>query len=48
VLQREGFDADAKEGEESQFDVLSDGQLIFSKQQQGRFPEYDEIVSALR
>jgi predicted Rdx family selenoprotein len=34
-------------GEKSQFDVLADGKLIFSKQREGRFPEEDEIVSAL-
>jgi hypothetical protein len=28
--------------------VLFDGQLVFSKQQAGRFPEQDEIVAALR
>jgi len=27
--------------------VLADGKLVFSKQQQGRFPEVDEILSAL-
>jgi hypothetical protein len=28
--------------------VLRDGELVFSKQQTGRFPEQDEILSALR
>jgi len=28
--------------------VLSDGELIFSKKQVGRFPEHDEILAALR
>jgi hypothetical protein len=27
--------------------VIADGQLIFSKEQQGRFPEHEEILSAL-
>jgi hypothetical protein len=31
----------------SQFDVISDGELVFSKQQRGRFPEHAEIVAAL-
>jgi hypothetical protein len=35
------------EGAKSQFDVLADGKLVFSKQQAGRFPEVDEIISAL-
>jgi hypothetical protein len=27
--------------------VIADGQLVFSKQQQGRFPEPSEILEAL-
>ncbi|MCP9485607.1 MAG: Rdx family protein [Gaiellaceae bacterium MAG52_C11] len=27
--------------------MLSDGKLVFSKQQAGRFPEHDEILAAL-
>jgi hypothetical protein len=34
-------------GEKSQFDVLADGTLVFSKQREGRFPEHDEIIQAL-
>jgi len=40
-------DADAVSGRKSQFDVVADGELIFSKQQEGRFPEQDEIIRAL-
>jgi selT/selW/selH-like putative selenoprotein len=35
-------------GAKGQFDVLRDGELVFSKQQAGRFPEHDEIFAALR
>jgi hypothetical protein len=28
--------------------VLADGELVFSKQEQGRFPEPTEILAALR
>jgi len=35
------------EGAKSQFDVLADGRLVFSKQKEGRFPEVDEIITAL-
>jgi hypothetical protein len=28
--------------------VVADGRLVFSKQAEGRFPEHDEILSALR
>ena len=31
----------------SQFDVLVDGALVFSKQAEGRFPEHDEIIGKL-
>jgi predicted Rdx family selenoprotein len=34
-------------GAKSQFDVIADGKLIFSKQREGRFPEHEEITSAL-
>jgi predicted Rdx family selenoprotein len=40
-------DAEAVSGEKSQFDVLADGKLIFSKQKEGRFPSHDEITRAL-
>jgi hypothetical protein len=28
--------------------VIADGRLVFSKQQQGRFPEHDEILAELK
>jgi hypothetical protein len=28
--------------------VWSDGELLFSKQEQGRFPEHSEILTRLR
>jgi predicted Rdx family selenoprotein len=40
-------EAEAVSGDKSQFDVLADGRLIFSKQKEGRFPEHDEIIRAL-
>jgi selT/selW/selH-like putative selenoprotein len=36
------------EGDRGQFDVELDGRLLFSKWKEHRFPEDDEIVSALR
>ena len=44
---RDGVEATATPGRKSQFDVLVDGQLVFSKQREGRFPEHDEIIRAL-
>ena len=35
-------------GSKGQFDVLRDGDVVFSKHEAGRFPEHDEIVAALR
>ena len=28
--------------------MLNGGELVFSKQREGRFPEHDEILTALR
>jgi len=46
-LESSGHEARAVEGERSQFDVVADGTVIFSKQQEHRFPEPDEILVAL-
>jgi selT/selW/selH-like putative selenoprotein len=40
-------EADAKPGSTGQFDVLIDGRLVFSKEQEGRFPEEDEVLALL-
>jgi hypothetical protein len=47
VLTGEGYDAEAVEGAKSQFDVVADGTLVFSKQHEGRFPEEDELIASL-
>jgi Rdx family len=39
--------AEMQEGAKSQFDVLVDDRLVFSKQEAGRWPELAEILSAL-
>jgi len=44
-LNGHGHDAHAIEGAKSQFDVVRDDELLFSKQLEGRFPEPDEILS---
>jgi Rdx family len=46
-LKEQGYDAAAIEGEKSQFDVVADGRVVFSKQQAGRFPEDGEVLAAL-
>jgi len=40
-------EAVAEEGGKGQYDVLADGKLVFSKEQQGRFPEHAEIRALL-
>jgi predicted Rdx family selenoprotein len=47
VLKERGHEAAIAPGAKSQFDVVADGTLVFSKQQQGRFPEADEILEAV-
>jgi predicted Rdx family selenoprotein len=47
VLKGSGIPASIVEGQKSQFDVLSDGELVFSKQREGRFPEEDEVLGLL-
>jgi len=47
-LQRNGFDAEAREGGKSQFDVVADGAVVFSKQKTHRFPHDGEVLGLLR
>jgi selT/selW/selH-like putative selenoprotein len=35
-------------GDNGVFDVVADGELVFSKHAQGRFPEEAEVLAALR
>ena len=47
MLSESGLSASVVEGGQSQFDVLADGELIFSKRREGRFPEEGEILALL-
>jgi hypothetical protein len=47
-LQAAGYDAIDTPGEKSQFDVLVDGELVFSKQQVGRHAQPGEVLAAVR
>jgi hypothetical protein len=47
VLNDRGIPAAVVEGAKSQYDVLAGGDLVFSKQREGRFPEEDEILALL-
>lgn len=42
-----GHVAEMEEGEKSQFDVLADERLVYSKQRAGRFPELADLIAAL-
>lgn len=46
-LRGNGLEVDVTPGEKSQFDVLADGELVFSKQGLGRFPEDGEVAALL-
>jgi selT/selW/selH-like putative selenoprotein len=46
-LNANGIEAEDIPGGKGQFDVLRDGELIFSKHETGRFPEHGEIFAAL-
>jgi selT/selW/selH-like putative selenoprotein len=47
-LNGNGIPAQDIPGAKGQFDVLRDGELVFSKQEAGRFPEHAEVLSALQ
>ena len=42
-----GIVASIREGAKSQYDVVVDGETIFSKQELGRFPEDGEVLELL-
>jgi hypothetical protein len=47
-LKAAGYDAVDIPGEKSQFDVIADGQLVFSKERVGRHAEPGEVLAAIR
>jgi hypothetical protein len=47
VLVDAGHEATPIPGAGGQFDVLADGELVFSKHEADRFPEEGEIIRAL-
>ena len=46
-LESRGHEARPVEGARSQYDVVADGNVVFSKEREHRFPEVDEILAAL-
>ena len=47
-LNANGIPAEDIRGTRGQFDVVRDGEVIFSKQESERFPEPGEILAALQ
>jgi hypothetical protein len=47
-LTAKGIPARDIPGAKGQFDVIREGEVVFSKQEAGRFPEHDEILAALQ
>jgi len=45
MLRGKGVEATAIPGGKGQFDVLRDGELVYSKHETGRFPDEAEIAS---
>ena len=43
MLLERGIDASATPGGKGQFDIVRDGELVFSKHEAGRFPGEDEV-----
>jgi selT/selW/selH-like putative selenoprotein len=48
VTESLALEAAIEPGETGEFTVRSDGELIFSKREAGRFPEHDEVLAKLR
>jgi len=48
IQQQFGVEPEVLPGSIGAFDVVVDDDLIFSKHKTGRFPEHDEIISALQ
>jgi predicted Rdx family selenoprotein len=47
-LSARGFDATATSGTKGQFDIVRDGDLVFSKHKEHRFPDPGEVLSLLQ
>jgi len=47
IKKRKGIDVQLVKGSGGVFDVFKDDALVFSKHEQNRFPEIDEVVDEL-
>lgn len=48
IQETDGFEVELIEGGGGIFDVVANGELIYSKHETGHFPENEEIVSLLK
>ncbi len=48
MLQERGMEAKATPGGKGQFDVVRDGELVFSKHAVGRFPGENEVLNLVQ
>jgi predicted Rdx family selenoprotein len=46
-LNQAGYDATIEEGSKGQYDVVTQGKVLFSKQAEGRFPELSDLLDRL-
>jgi predicted Rdx family selenoprotein len=47
IREASGLDSRLIKGDNGIFDVIADGEMLFSKHEAGRFPEHDEILERL-
>jgi hypothetical protein len=47
-LNANGFDASIRAGVSGQFDVVREGEVVFSKHREHRFPSVDDVLALLR
>lgn len=48
ISEKLGVKPELRKGDNGVFDVTADGNLIYSKDREGRFPDAAKIVAALR
>ena len=48
MLEQLGIESELVEGTNGIFDVMANGTMIFSKHEEERFPDHEEIITTLR
>ncbi len=47
IKKHRGVDSTLTRGSGGEFEITLDGALIFSKKQEGRFPDFDEVLALI-